>query len=101
MKTPGRGKDAENRLYTKKDRFLEEVDVEKVIDALGGRDNLVNVDACITRLRVTVKDTDIVADEKVWTDELEAKGMFKVGTGVQVIYGALAEVLKNEINRVK
>lgn len=101
LKTPGRGEDSENKLYTKKDRFLEDVDVEGVIEALGGRENLVNVDACITRLRVKVKDTDKVADETVWKNELDAKGMFKVGTGVQVIYGALAEVLKNEINRVK
>src|SRR5699024_755185 len=99
FKTPGRGEDSENRLYTKKDKFLEDVDVEAVIDALGGRENLVSVDACITRLRVTVKDTDKVADQKLWEDELKAKGMFKKGSGVQVIYGALAEVLKNEINR--
>lgn len=101
LKTPGRGEDSENKLYTKKDKLLEDVDVEAVIDALGGRENLVNVDACITRLRVTVKDTDKVADQKLWEEELKAKGMFKKGSGVQVIYGALAEVLKNEINRVR
>lgn len=95
LKTPGRGEDAENKLYTKKDALLKELDVEDVIDALGGRENLTEVDACITRLRVTVKDMDKVADNKVWTNELKAKGIFKRGTGVQVIYGALAEVLKN------
>lgn len=100
LKTPGRG-DAESKLYTKKDKFLEDVPVEEVIAALGGRENLINVDACITRLRVTVKDPDKVADDSVWVNELEAKGMFKKGKGVQVIYGALAEVLKNEINRTK
>lgn len=101
LKTPGRGEDSEDKLYTKEDSFLKEVDVEEVIQALGGRENLIDVDACITRLRVTVKDTDKVADESVWTQDLKAKGMFKRGTGIQVIYGALAEVLKNEINRVK
>lgn len=101
FKTPGRGKDTEIKLYTKEDKFLAEVDVEEVIGALGGRENLVNVDACITRLRVTVKDPDKVSETSVWEEDLNAKGMFKQGTGVQVIYGALAEVLKNEINRVR
>jgi|SRR5690625_97650 len=101
LKTPGRGDDSDNKLYTKKDSLLKELDVEDVIEALGGRDNLVNVDACITRLRVTVEDTDKVADDSVWTGELKARGIFKRGKGVQVVYGALAEVLKNEINKVK
>jgi len=61
----------------------------------------VDVDACITRLRVTVKDINKVADDSVWKDELKAKGLFKKGSGVQVVYGALAEILKNEINKVK
>lgn len=102
LKTPGRGEDeSENRLYTKKDTVLKDVEVEDIIEALGGRDNLVNVDACITRLRVTVEDPSKVADSSLWTEKLQAKGMFKQGTGVQVIYGALAETIKNEINRIK
>ena len=101
LKTPGRGEEAENKLYTKKDALLKDIDIEDVITALGGRENLVDVDACITRLRVTVKDINKVADDSVWKDELKAKGLFKKGSGVQVIYGALAEILKNEINKVK
>jgi glucose PTS system EIICBA or EIICB component len=101
LKTPGRGEDSENKLYTKKDALLKDVDVEEVIAALGGRDNLVDVDACITRLRVTVKDTSIVADDSVWKGNLKAKGVFKIGSGVQVVYGALAEILKNEINKIR
>lgn len=101
LKTPGRGEDSENKLYTKKDALLKDIDVEDVISALGGRDNLVDVDACITRLRVTVKDVDKVAEDSVWKDKLKAKGIFKSGSGVQVIYGALAEILKNEINKIK
>jgi len=99
LKTPGRGEDNENRLYTKKDALLKDIDVERVIEALGGMENLVEVDACITRLRVTVKDIDKVADENVWKKELKAKGVFKKGSGVQIVYGALAEILKNEINK--
>lgn len=101
LKTPGRGEDAENKLYTKKDALFKEMDIEEVIDALGGRENLVEVDACITRLRVTVKDISKVADNDVWTSKLKAKGIFRRGSGVQVIYGAMAEVLKNEINKVR
>lgn len=101
LKTPGRGEDSDNKLYTKKDTLLKDMNVEDVIAALGGRDNLVDVDACITRLRVTVKDINLVADDSVWKGDLKARGVFKKGTGVQVVYGALAEILKNEINKVR
>ena len=101
LKTPGRGDDTEVKLYTKKDTLMKDLDVEDVISALGGRDNLVDVDACITRLRVTVKDINLVADESVWKEKLKARGVFKKGSGVQVVYGALAEILKNEINKVR
>ncbi|GFN35088.1 PTS transporter subunit EIIC [Tepidimicrobium xylanilyticum] len=99
LKTPGRGDSEEVKLYTRKDTLLKEVDVSKVIEALGGKENLEEVDACITRLRVTVSDVSKVADSDVWTKELKAKGVFKKGNGVQIVYGALAEILKNEINK--
>ena len=101
LKTPGRGEQEEVKLYTKKDALLKDMDIEEVITALGGRENLVEVDACITRLRVTVKDTDKVADDATWKNQLKARGVFRKGKGVQVVYGALAEVLKNEINKVR
>jgi len=100
FKTPGRG-DEEVKLYTKKDVLAKDMDIEQVIDALGGRENLVDVDACITRLRVTVKDVSKVADDATWKGELKARGVFRKGNGVQVVYGALAEVLKNDINKVR
>lgn len=101
LKTPGRGEQTDVRLYTKKDALLKDLDVNDVITALGGKDNLVDVDACITRLRVTVKDIEKVADDTVWRENLKAKGIFRKGNGVQIIYGALAEILKNEINKIK
>lgn len=100
FKTPGRG-DEEVKLYSKKDVLAKDMDIELVIDALGGRENLVDVDACITRLRVTVKDVSKVADDATWKGELKARGVFRKGNGVQVVYGALAEVLKNDINKVR
>lgn len=99
LKTPGRGEEAENKLYTKKDTLLKDVDVNELIDALGGRDNLREVDACITRLRVTVKDPSKVASNEKFNNELKARGVIRSGNGVQIIYGPLAEILKNEINR--
>lgn len=101
LKTPGRGEEEEVKLYSKKDAMMKDMDIEEVIEALGGRENLAEVDACITRLRVTVKDASIVADDATWKSQLKAKGVFRKGNGVQVVYGALAEILKNEINKVK
>lgn len=73
--------------------------VDDMIAALGGADNLVDVDACITRLRITVKDGNQVKDNAYWTSQLGAKGLVKVGeTGIQVIYGAQAAGYKAEIN---
>ncbi len=89
------------KLYSKKDVLAKDMDIEQVIDALGGRENLVDVDACITRLHVTVKDVSKVADDATWKGELKARGVFRKGNGVQVVYGALAEVLKNDINKVR
>ncbi len=99
LKTPGRGDDAGAVLYTRKDYLMKDLDVGRVVEALGGADNVVDVDACITRLRVTVKDTSLVADDEGWK-KLKASGVFRKGNGVQVVYGALAEILKNEVNSV-
>ena len=81
LKTPGRGESEEIKLYTKKDALLKDIEVARVIEALGGKDNLQDVDACITRLRVTVKDVSKVADADFWTKELKAKGVFKKEMG--------------------
>lgn len=99
LKTPGRGDEAEVKLYSKKDALLKNLNVDDVIEALGGMDNLIEVDACITRLRLTVNDINKVASEDIWKKDLKAKGVFKKGNGVQLVYGALAEILKNEINK--
>ncbi len=69
---------------------------ERIIGLLGGRENLVLVDACMTRLRVTVKNPDLVADEASWKAE-GALGLLKKGDGVQAIYGPQADVLKSDI----
>lgn len=70
-----------------------------IIKTLGGEQNIVEVDACMTRLRVTVKDTDAVGDEKTWK-ALGALGLIKVDNGVQAVYGPKADVLKSDIQDI-
>ncbi|PWD50756.1 PTS glucose transporter subunit IIBC [Serinibacter arcticus] len=68
---------------------------EQLIAAFGGRENLVNVDACITRLRMEVADKDRV--DKAALKKLGAAGVIEVGNNVQAVFGVQAEALKNEI----
>ncbi len=68
----------------------------RVIELLGGKDNIVDVDACMTRLRVTVKDETKVADLEAWKKE-GALGLMKKGNGIQAVYGPKADVLKSDI----
>jgi PTS system glucose-specific IIC component len=69
----------------------------RIIALLGGRENIMLVDACMTRLRVTVKDPRLVAEEAAWKQE-GALGLIKKGDGVQAVYGPKADVLKSDIN---
>ncbi len=95
--TPGR-EGGENKLYTRKDFNSKNDDelLDNIVKALGGVENIENLDACITRLRVTVKDPSKVADDKRWK-ELDAKGVIRSGNGVQAIYGTQADVYKSKI----
>jgi PTS system N-acetylglucosamine-specific IIC component len=68
---------------------------EKLIAAFGGRENLVNVDACITRLRMEVADKNKV--DKARLKALGAAGVIEVGNNVQAVFGTQAELLKNDI----
>ncbi len=67
----------------------------QIVEALGGRDNLEEVDACITRLRVSVKDAAIVDKDKL--RKLGAADVFEVSGGLQAVYGAKAILYKNTI----
>ncbi len=72
---------------------------ERIIALLGGRDNIVLVDACMTRLRVTVRNPGLVADTPRWKAE-GALGLVKKDTGIQAVYGPKADVLKSDINDI-
>ncbi len=72
---------------------------ERIIALLGGRENIVFVDACMTRLRVTVKNPDLVADKDAWKAE-GAISVLKKDKGIQAVYGPKADVLKSDINDI-
>ena len=72
---------------------------ERIIALLGGRENITLVDACMTRLRVTVRDLKKVADKDDWKAE-GALGLIKKDNGIQAIYGPKADVLKSDINDI-
>jgi PTS system glucose-specific IIC component len=67
-----------------------------IIGLLGGQENIEDVDACMTRLRVTVKDANAVAAEQQWKQN-GALGLIVKDKGVQAIYGPKADVLKSDI----
>jgi PTS system N-acetylglucosamine-specific IIC component len=71
---------------------------EQVIAAFGGRENLVNVDACITRLRMDVADPGKVDQARL--KSLGAAGVIQVGNSVQAVFGTDAETLKNAITDI-
>ncbi|MDU4652051.1 PTS transporter subunit EIIC [Sneathia sanguinegens] len=84
-------KDEKNK--TKMDKHEQALGL---IECYGGKDNIVSVDACITRLRIDVKDKSIVDKERI-KKEFKAMGVTENGMQVQSIYGAHAQVLKMEI----
>jgi PTS system glucose-specific IIC component len=71
----------------------------RIISLLGEKDNIEDIDACMTRLRVTVKDIKLVAEEKEWKRN-GALGLILKDKGVQAIYGPKADVLKSNIQDI-
>lgn len=121
LKTPGRDESEEEvKLYSKSDyqekAGIPQADIKEangskngtkneikekapaVLAALGGEENIVSVDACITRLRVEVKDKANVNKDEL--KSLGAAGVVEVGNGIQAIFGAKADAYKNEIKDI-
>jgi glucose PTS system EIICBA or EIICB component len=69
-----------------------------VLQALGGRDNIAHLDACITRLRVQVKDKKQVNKAKL--KDLGAAGVLEVGDNIQAIFGPKSDQLKSQIKKI-
>ena len=103
LATPGRlGKytdDNADDTAAKTEKKSDNGQAERIIALLGGRENIVLVDACMTRLRVTVKDPAKVADLAAWKAE-GALSLLVKGDGIQAVYGPKADVLKSDINDI-
>lgn len=70
--------------------------VGDIIALLGGPANITDVDACMTRLRISVKNPELVGDEAAWK-KAGALGLIKKDQGIQAVYGPKADVLKSDI----
>ena len=90
---------ADAKTEKKADKKSDNGQAERIIALLGGRENIVLVDACMTRLRVTVKDPAKVADLAAWKAE-GALSLLVKGDGIQAVYGPKADVLKSDINDI-
>ena len=90
---------ADTKTEKKADKKADNGQAERIIALLGGRENIVLVDACMTRLRVTVKDPAKVADLAAWKAE-GALSLLVKGDGIQAVYGPKADVLKSDINDI-
>ncbi|MBS9817469.1 N-acetylglucosamine-specific PTS transporter subunit IIBC [Vibrio alginolyticus] len=98
LKTPGREDDEEASSNVAGSSNSSEL-ARQYLKALGGHDNLSSIDACITRLRLSVKDMSVI-NEKTLKD-LGAMGVVKLGTNnLQVILGPLAEIVAGEMKNV-
>jgi len=70
----------------------------QVIDALGGKDNIVKVDACITRLRVRVKELE--ASDETKLNALGSAGFVIVDNNIQIIFGQKSDQIKKQMKDV-
>ena len=68
---------------------------ELILEGLGGVNNIANLDSCATRLRVTVNDSGLVADDLL--KKSGAAGVIRHGSGVQIVYGPQVSVIKSEL----
>ena len=103
--TPGREVgDDEVKLYTRADYNEKKQDKRKeadhevsklILEGLGGRENIANLDCCATRLRVTVKDESAVNESLL--KQSGARGVIRRGGGIQIVYGPQVSVIKSEL----
>lgn len=103
LKTPGREDDVENEgeettSYDMRDRFA--VMAAKIYEGLGGDDNVVSIDNCVTRLRVEVKDMNKVDQQKI--KETGVPGINVVGpNSIQVVVGTQVQFVADEIKKIR
>lgn len=114
LATPGREKDGEDvKLYTRSDVDAKKGGVSAgaapasgddaalgnlVVQGLGGADNIVNVDCCISRLRLTVKDGSLINEDIL--KQSGSRGVMRAGNGIQVVYGTNVSAVKAAVDHV-
>ncbi|MMZ55637.1 PTS system glucose-specific EIICBA component [compost metagenome] len=110
LKTPGREDDGEDSHLSEANESVPigkasatsdtpSSQAGRILTYLGGSDNILSIDACITRLRLVVKDDKAVNDQAL--RRLGASGIIRLGNGtLQVIFGTRSEILKDEIQRL-
>ena len=95
LMTPGRGEESKAEEDTEEMQMTEVDLISRIIVALGGKDNITNVNACFSRLRVDVKNPDLV--KKSAFKNLQNSGISILGQNVQVIYGNRAVAIKEGV----
>lgn len=107
LKTPGREEvhKGDIRLYTRADVKTRAQKTQpkeesfqraaKIVEGLGEQENISDVDCCITRLRITVKDGSLVKEEVL--RETGAAGVIRKGNGIQIVYGPQVTVIRSQL----
>lgn len=102
LKTPGREEEKEVKLYSKSDYQQKKANekeniAEIIVEGLGGRENIVKVENCYTRLRVTLKSTDNIKEEIL--NKTEPNKIIKIDNeNLQVVYGIKVRSIRNQID---
>lgn len=91
LKTPGREDESADANTSTGSELAGEL-----VAAFGGKENITNLDACITRLRVSVAETELVDQAKL--KQLGAAGVVVVSGGVQAIFGTKSDNLKTDMD---
>lgn len=96
LKTPGREDEVEDEQST--ENFEPDELANDILISLGGKENISNLDACITRLRVTVNDKANVDKDRI--KKLGASGILEVGNNIQAVFGTKSDQLKDQIKDI-
>ena len=97
LKTPGREEDNEGGEDQTKPAGSSEL-AGNILEAMGGKENIENLDACITRLRVSVNNVANVDKERL--KRLGAAGVLEVGNNIQAIFGPRSDQIKGQIKDI-
>lgn len=94
LATPGR----EDEMETDEDDGEVDDRPYEILEAMGGQDNITNLDACITRLRVSVADVSKVNKNRL--KKLGASGVMEVGKNIQAIYGPVSDTIRGQMQDI-